>query len=665
MDTKYTGLNYQALQAIRTVEKLDKFERGMIPSCTTVQRTCTLLEDHMKNEWGIVAQSIPPFGTYDDAQLSFEMVGFDAEILLRFLLKHYGLYQLAQEQEDVEIAITCDGAEFTKNVGHVTIGWKIVDPRSKEPLNKEFNVFLNNIGYQSVDNCYPIRTAVEKESHDFFATEFGDVYALARRIAVEGLPQTDKEPALKKMKVSAPHDGKGVFEVLGRGGGAKACELFCPYCSCSSSSLCETTTEPSLQCALCRIANKPCPHWAVEDKVTIQQAKEKFEALAQYHYCVGSEFEKLMKEIKTPLIVEVVPNYLELKGQHIDFQYHACTDSNDSNFQQYFDAVASHVFVRKKYGHFATMNCPSEQERVSGGMMVLRDFLSSVVSELKTIMKNEASTLRWHSIIQRDIETRDNKLLDVECMVPDIMHLVNRANEKIVRMLLIKGAEKAHRSKTKFYSDCEKIINSTAFWGGGSSGRSRCRQKWTFPRPDSANKTVGKVSFSYKKSKLFMASIDKLYDFCLGNNPKRAKFIEAVNLFIRLTAVLEKKTRFTDDEIITLQLEIDRFGELWIEVTGLEGMCNYIHYLVAGHITYYLKVYRNLYAYSQQGWEQLNCKMKQFYFRRTQRGGNKSGGNFFFHIYRFLARRMAWRVGIGDEFFKNTNKRENTNTDDS
>jgi hypothetical protein len=35
--------------------------------------------------------------------------------------------------------------------------------------------------------------------------------------------------------------------------------------------------------------------------------------------------------------------------------------------------------------------------------------------------------------------------------------------------------------------------------------------------------------------------------------------------------------------------------------------------LSSGHIKYYMEEHRNLYKYSQQGWESLNSKVKQFF----------------------------------------------------
>jgi hypothetical protein len=83
---------------------------------------------------------------------------------------------------------------------------------------------------------------------------------------------------------------------------------------------------------------------------------------------------------------------------------------------------------------------------------------------------------------------------------------------------------------------------------------------------------------------------------------------------------------FLDEEIDAFGTQCDDFLELWVDLTGLEGMTNYIHMIGSGHMTYYLREWRNLYRYSQQGWEALSSLLKNIYFRRTQRGGYKGGG---------------------------------------
>jgi hypothetical protein len=46
----------------------------------------------------------------------------------------------------------------------------------------------------------------------------------------------------------------------------------------------------------------------------------------------------------------------------------------------------------------------------------------------------------------------------------------------------------------------------------------------------------------------------------------------------------------------------------------------------SGHMTFYLQEWRNLYRYSQQGWEALNSLLTNIYFKRTQLWGHKGDG---------------------------------------
>jgi hypothetical protein len=63
-----------------------------------------------------------------------------------------------------------------------------------------------------------------------------------------------------------------------------------------------------------------------------------------------------------------------------------------------------------------------------------------------------------------------------------------------------------------------------------------------------------------------------------------------------------------DGDIETFQNLIDSFFKSYVNETGCEGITNYICMLVTGHLKYYMEIHRNLYKYSQQGWESLNSK---------------------------------------------------------
>jgi hypothetical protein len=45
----------------------------------------------------------------------------------------------------------------------------------------------------------------------------------------------------------------------------------------------------------------------------------------------------------------------------------------------------------------------------------------------------------------------------------------------------------------------------------------------------------------------------------------------------------------------------------------------------AGHLTYYLRHYHNLYSFLQQGWESLSAMLKQIIFRWIQQHGGNGG----------------------------------------
>ena len=77
-----------------------------------------------------------------------------------------------------------------------------------------------------------------------------------------------------------------------------------------------------------------------------------------------------------------------------------------------------------------------------------------------------------------------------------------------------------------------------------------------------------------------------------------------------------------------LKFCVTSFFSSWVDLNKQEGVGIYVHMIGAGHLSYYLKLWRNLYQYSQQGLEALNYHIKRVYFLRTQRGGHKGDGEF-------------------------------------
>jgi hypothetical protein len=79
---------------------------------------------------------------------------------------------------------------------------------------------------------------------------------------------------------------------------------------------------------------------------------------------------------------------------------------------------------------------------------------------------------------------------------------------------------------------------------------------------------------------------------------------------------------------------------------GDEGVMNDIHDLQGGHISKYLKYWRNLYVHLQQGWEAMNFVVKKYWFQAASQGGGQGSRNWAIPLARWLQSRMMWMTGI-------------------
>ena len=73
------------------------------------------------------------------------------------------------------------------------------------------------------------------------------------------------------------------------------------------------------------------------------------------------------------------------------------------------------------------------------------------------------------------------------------------------------------------------------------------------------------------------------------------------------------RVEFTGKMIEEFQSLADYFFITWVSLNGIAGVTNYIHMLGSGHLMEFLYKYRNLYKYSQQGWEHLNKQASGIY----------------------------------------------------
>ena len=102
--------------------------------------------------------------------------------------------------------------------------------------------------------------------------------------------------------------------------------------------------------------------------------------------------------------------------------------------------------------------------------------------------------------------------------------------------------------------------------------------------------------------------------------------------------------------VATYQCHADKFfQQAWIHLWQKEGIMNYLHMIGSCHVTEYLFKWKNLYRFSQQGWEAMNSLIKTYFFRRTSHGGGVRGTSKksrLVPIARWLQRRMVFLCRI-------------------
>ena len=173
-----------------------------------------------------------------------------------------------------------------------------------------------------------------------------------------------------------------------------------------------------------------------------------------------------------------------------------------------------------------------------------------------------------------------------------------------------------------------------------------------------------KISLSNVTARKFVNAIDQLFDivfkFHEDDGLRRGVFQRCVDGYPKMMEKIRQRRDFTDEEIVSLQKDIDVWYADWVSVTGREGITNYVHMLGAGHLAYYLKKFRNLYRFSNQSWERLNKRVKKMYLQKTQRCGH---GKYISAAHmvvdqcphtkplaKWLQHVMMWNTGKGEEF---------------
>jgi hypothetical protein len=107
------GINLTGLESLQKVEDLEDYQRGFLPSRTSVQNCAAEL--HALGQQLIPIVKVP-------CDLG-EMYQYDYEKMVQYIIKAFSLHEIAQN-DNIELCITLEGAELMKDLCHLSFGVK-------------------------------------------------------------------------------------------------------------------------------------------------------------------------------------------------------------------------------------------------------------------------------------------------------------------------------------------------------------------------------------------------------------------------------------------------------------------------------------------------------------------------------------------------------------
>jgi hypothetical protein len=641
------GLNYESCNSIREdVEELGARTRGCIPHGTTIAKYAKLLEHHAVKAYGLDI-------TVDKTSHGPSLY-FDLDKLLRLIMCGYGLDKFAATgsgHKPVMIAHTLDGAMLTSHLGHVTAGIKIVDPRATNPVTG-IPIGMSGL-FQTRDLCYPAHIVFGKDCKSLYNDCFGDFFAKFHGGLV--IPPTIDCPELSNFQIVAPQDMSSIWKTTGLGGGCYNKKQFCYCCMCTNDLL-SVHKEGVLRCVLCkRLSIERCYCHPVNDEAFLTDTQLILEQHVQTALDEG--FSKL-DDIRSKSKINTNPQIANKSNnnKHIDY-----VPNSDSEVLRFNDLLRSELKLRHKsdmFGFQASLEGSYDDRR----------------HKLKRLIEEEDKINLARETLQRSESVRSiaEKVLAEEA-VPCILHLEMRINEKVFWTLLSKGIDRYQEgdSKTRkaFVEKVTECMKTTVL-GNLDNGT---EYQWKFPLKDSGKRVDSKSMTNVHSRRcvmgikslaylIFSQDLDEKsnskYITRKSNEDQLQQWLKLMDYYIEAMKAIRQHEDFTDDQIDNLHVLTAGFMGQWVDCMKGDSITNYIHMLGAGHLVYFISKYRNLYKFSQQGWEAMNQKLKYFYFHNTNHGGcggrqpGALAGDHVLPLMRLMQRSIMWDLGLGDAFFR-------------
>jgi hypothetical protein len=614
MDLAGGTLSYEGIDVLRRVETagLKRYRGSMIPSKSEIKRMASMVE------W--FARPCCPFVLKETTK--GESVEFDYAKAMLCITQAFHLNEVGKVRS-LSVASSIDGASLTKNLSIIAGGIKITDRGARCPLTKR--PLLDNpttMKAQSRNLCIPLKIMMGRETKETFA-EFATLFSFLDNLgAVDTIPP--ELEGFKPFRCMTNCDLSAQWKGLCKGGAAKVHTL--PCTGCATESNCLATPNARLCTRWCSLVDNPewlCFH---KDMATPERVSSIKSEVAELLLVLGSALDEIKTESK--MTIDDVDIEVPLVSSATNIASIHFIPQNADQMRKFSQLLTNELLLR----NLDNAGC-IETRRES-----LRDSL-----------KGESTIVRLtKEIVHGDV--REGAYFLLMNTLPCILHMENRNGIKLLTMIFIEGLSNAKAQLlyvnvnaegirvSRFVSDVEEIINKRIL------GTEDDPCQWMCPW-DAKKKEVGPITMDNVCTRRVVDSLDLLVDFCI-TDPERALLWSTALTNYRIAMVLlRKREDFTNAEIATYQSHADKFFQAWIQLWQKEGVTNYMHMIGAGHISDYLYKWRNLYRYSQQGWEAMNSLVKTFFFRRTNHGGGVRGPSKksrLIPIARWLQRRLMF-----------------------
>jgi hypothetical protein len=244
----------------------------------------------------------------------------------------------------------------------------------------------------------------------------------------------------------------------------------------------------------------------------------------------------------------------------------------------------------------------------------LLDSLQDRVSILKELLVAEDAIWKAKDTMDRQ---KYAKWFSAEQAIPCILHLVCRVMEKLFWSFLASALDRYQDGDSKTRDAFVEAV--TVHMNVAVIGTKKHPAQWTFPLKDNkgGGKTVEPRNMTGAHAKKCIVGLKSLATVVfspsfdeMSQNPKHTRsqnetwetsWHDIMDTFVPLMEQLHQHEDFSDEQVLSFHCLAARFMHQYCDLFQGEGITNYIHLIGAGHITYYLRKYRNLNKFCQQG----------------------------------------------------------------